>query len=126
MSRLLRLMAYNISMAILNIQHINENGLDPTYVEAGLTGDKVIPSRRTFLHIKNQKNSSSVTVTVVDTLTPEPSGSTCFDPNLSIIIEPNGERLIGPISPNRFINLAGYADIGYSNAASVIVAAITV
>lgn len=113
-------------MAILSTQHIVETGLNPTYSEAGISGDKVVPTRRTFIHVKNQKANASVTVTVVDTLTPEPSGATCFDPNVSIVIEPNGQRMIGPISDNRFISLSGYADINYSNSASVFVAAISI
>lgn len=113
-------------MAILSTQTISEHGLTPTYSSAGVSGDKVLPSRRTFLHVKNGGASASVTVTVDDTLSVEPAGSTCFDPDLSVVVEPGGERMIGPIIQTRFINTAGYADISYSQNASVTVAAIEV
>lgn len=113
-------------MAILTTQFISETGLTPTYVSAGASGDKVVPSRRVFLHVKNEGASGSITVSVDDTLSQQPPGATSFDPDLSVDIEAGGERMIGPVIETRFINTAGYADVSYSDAASVVVAAIEV
>jgi hypothetical protein len=113
-------------MSILNTQKISEIGLNPVYTSAGVSGDKIEPSRRTFVHVKNNSVSSSTTVTVVDTLSIEPAGSTCFDPDLSVVIEPGGNRMIGPIVETRYKNASGYTDVSYTNAASVVVAVIEV
>lgn len=113
-------------MAILVTQTITEDGLDPSYVSAGVSGDQVTPSRRTFIHVMNQGASGSVTVTVDDTQSVEPPGSTAWDPNLGVVVEAGGSRMIGPLIETRFINTSGYADVSYSTSASVTVAAIEI
>ena len=113
-------------MAILVTQTISETGLKPVYTAAGGSGDKVTPTRRTFIHVLNQGASGSVTVTVDDTQSIEPPGSTAWNPDLAVTVEAGGSRMIGPIIETRFINTAGYADVTYSTSASVTVAAIEV
>jgi hypothetical protein len=112
-------------MAIIQSQQISENGLSPTFSAVSASGDKVAPSRRTFIHVKNEGSSASTTVVVNDNLSQEPSGSTCFNPDLSVVIEPGGNRMIGPIVETRF-NSGGYANVSYSNSASVYIAAFEV
>lgn len=113
-------------MAVLSTQTISEIGLDPVYVNADPLGDKVLPTRRTFIHVKNNSDSASITVSVDDITSIEPIGSTCFDPSLSVEIEPNGERFIGPLLETRFIKVDGYADISYTDTTDVVVSAFEV
>lgn len=112
-------------MAVLTVQSITPIGTSPSYVAANLNGDKVRPSNRTFLHVKNG-SGGSVTVTVDDTITKEPVGAVCFDPDLEVTIEGGGERFIGPIDPARFRGEDGNADISYDSVASVTVAALRI
>lgn len=114
-------------MAVLTIQNVSADGLDASYASAGVSGDKVRPTDRTFIHVKSTNAGSSVTVTVDDTLSTEPTGATSFNPDLSVVIEPLGNRFIGPLPSSRFRNVSdGYADITYSTTASVTVAALRV
>lgn len=110
-------------MAILPVQTISADGLDASYVAAGVSGDRFRPSDRTFFHVKNG-GGGSVTVTVDDNLTRTPAGATSFDPDLEVVIEPGGERFIGPIVATRFRATDGYADVTYDSVTSVTVAAL--
>lgn len=112
-------------MATLTTQSIVNTGLAPTYQAAAGGGDKVRPGTRVFLHVKND-GGGSVTVTVDDVLSQEPSGAAAFDPNLEVVIEPAGERMIGPIVETRFRGSDGLAAITYSGVSSVTVAALRV
>jgi len=112
-------------MATLTTQSIVSTGLNPTYQAAAGGGDKVRPGARVFLHVKND-DGSSVTVTVDDVLSQEPSGAASFDPNLEVVIEPSGERMIGPIVESRFRGSDGLAAISYSSVTSLTVAALRV
>lgn len=112
-------------MAILTTQTINHDGLDPTYTAASSGGDKITPGRRVFLHVQNG-GSGSVVVTVDDTLSPEPTGSAAFNPDLEVTIEPSGDRYIGPIVETRFQNAEGYADVTYDQVDTVTIAALSV
>ncbi len=112
-------------MATLTTQTISETGLDVTYSAASSGGDKLTPGRRVFLHVQNG-GSGSVVVTVDDTLSPEPTGSASFNPDLEVTIEPSGDRYIGPIVDTRFQNAEGLADISYDQVNDVTVAAMSV
>lgn len=112
-------------MAILTTQTILESGISVAYSNAGSTGDKVSPSRRTFLHIKND-GASVVTVTVDDKLTPIPAGSVAFDPDVVVDVPASEEKFIGPIVEARFQGTDGYADVSYSEIAGVSLAVISV
>ena len=108
-------------MAVLSTQTISEIGLNPVFVNADPLGDKVLPSRRTFIHVKNNKVSGSITVSVEDIMSVEPSGATSFNPDLSVEIEPTGERLIGPLLEGRFVTYDGYSHISYTDTTDVVV-----
>lgn len=112
-------------MATLSIQSVSATGLNPTYVSAAGGGDKVKPGSATFIHVKNG-GGASVTVTVDDALSTAPSGAYQFDPDLKVVVEPGGQRFIGPLPENRFRGTDGYAAITYSGVSSVTVAALRV
>lgn len=113
-------------MATLTTQSVTTSGLNPTYANAASGGDKVTPGERVFIHVKNG-SGASMTVTVDDTISVSPSGATSFDPDLSVVIEPSGERMIGPLTETRFRNTSDLkADISYSDESSVTIAAIRV
>lgn len=110
-------------MATLSVQTVTADGLDPAYVAADGGGDKVRPGGKTFIHVKNG-GGGSVTITVNDPLSVSPPGAASFDPDLSVVVEPSGERMIGPLPENRFRGTDSFADITYSGVTSVTVAAI--
>ena len=112
-------------MAILSTQSITTSGASIAYSAASSGGDKVTPSRRTFLHVKNESASACV-VGVDDQLTAEPSGAVSFDPDLSVSVPAGADRMIGPIVETRFKGSDGYADVSYSQVSSVTIAAISV
>jgi len=111
-------------MATLSTQTVSETGLDVTYSSASSGGDKLTPGRRVFLHVQNG-GSGSVVVSVDDQLTPEPTGSASFDPDLEVTIEPAGDRYIGPIVETRFQGTDGYADVSYDQVDTVTIAIIS-
>ena len=113
-------------MATLTTQSVVATGLTPTYSSAAGGGDKVRPGDRVFIHVKNG-GGGSVTVTVDDVLSVAPAGAAAFDPDLEVVIEPSGERMIGPIVENRFRDTSdGLASITYSGVTSVTIAALRV
>lgn len=112
-------------MATLSTQTMNLAGASVTYTAAASGGDKATPSRRTFLHVKNE-GASAVTVTVDDTLSVEPSGAISFDPDIEVTIEAGADRFIGPIVETRFQGSDGLADISYDQVDSVSIAIISV
>ena len=81
-------------MATLNVQAVSLAGINPTYGSAAGGGDKVSPSERTFLHVKNG-SASALTVTL--TATAAVRGQTVS--NLTVSVPASGERMIGPITP---------------------------
>lgn len=109
-------------MATLSTQVIALAGINPTYASAGASGDKVAPSERTFVHVKNG-SASPVTVTL--TATAAVRGQTVTSPTVSV--PASGERMIGPLTADL---LAGSADglvaITYSSNTTVTVAALRI
>lgn len=112
-------------MANISVQTVVAAGLSPTYSSAAGGGDKVKPGDRTFIHVR-AGGGSSVTVTVDDVGTREPAGAYQFDPNLHVVIEPSGSRMIGPLTESRFRGSDGKAAITYSSVTSVTIAALRV
>lgn len=107
-------------MATLTTQPVIQSGLGPTYVAANAGGDKVVPGPTTFLHAKNA-SGGALTVTVAS-VTPCNQGSTH---NLVVSVPAGGDRMIGPITPDRFAAVAdGLAAVTYSGVTSLTVAAI--
>lgn len=110
-------------MATLSTQAVSLAGLNPTYASAASGGDKVAPSERTFLHIKNTA-ASPVTVTL--TATAAVRGQTVANLTVSVPAT-TGERMVGPITPELFAGAAdGLAAIGYSSNTNVTVAALRI
>lgn len=110
-------------MATLSVQSVSKTGLSPTYTSAAGGGDKVKPGDHTWIHVRNG-GGSSVTVTVDDTKTAAPDGYTAFDPDLEVVIEPGGNRHIGPLPETRFRGDDGLVHITYSGVSSVTIAAL--
>jgi hypothetical protein len=110
-------------MANLNVQPIALEGLDPVYSAADSNGDSFRPGGRVFIHVINS-SGSSVTVTVDDALTVAPRGARAFDPDVDVVVEPSGERFIGPVAPERFRGENGDVEVSYSDVTGLEVAAL--
>lgn len=109
-------------MAYITPASISLANLNPSYTAASPTGDTFLTSDRTFFHVKNG-SASSVTATVIDWHSTGPSNATSFNPNVSVVVPPYGERFVGPFGPSRFgDDSTGNASVTYSSAASVTVA----
>lgn len=109
-------------MALLASQQVTRAGLAPNYAAAAAGGDKVDPGPSTMLHVKNG-SAAAVTVTLQVPVTFQ--GQTVS--NVAVNVPAGGERIIGPVGAELFRNPAdGKADISYSAAASVTVAALLI
>lgn len=109
-------------MATLLAQAVNIGGLNATYDPASAGGDKVDPSERVILHVKNG-GASSVTVTLA--ANPTPSGLTVTDPTVSI--PAGGDKFIGPLNRTDYAAAAdGLLAITYSDTTSVDIAALRI
>lgn len=109
-------------MATLSVQAVGLAGLAPTYAAATSGGDKVTPTERTFLHVKN---GAGAPITVTLTAAATVRGQSVS--NVTVSVPASGERMIGPIAPDLFQNPTdGLAAIGYSSATTVTVAAVRI
>ncbi len=107
-------------MAALTVNQISLAGLvDPTPEAAAALGDTFVNNGRTYLRVTNAA-VSDITVTV-DSLVACDQGT---DHDIEVVVN-NQTKLIGPFSMNRFNNSAGLASVGYSNHATITVAAIS-
>ena len=106
-------------MAVLAPQTVSVLGTAPTYASASGGGDKVSPGSATVIHVKNG-SGAAVTVTVV---TPGTVGGLA-SADVTVSVPAAGDRFIGPISDGLFRGSDGYADVTYSSATSVTVAAL--
>lgn len=109
-------------MATLAIQTINKTGLNPTYVAAGVGGDKVRPGRGVFLHVLNA-DDASVTVTLVTPIAP--FGLALAD---RLVTVPAGAERMIAIPADEYSNPAdsGLAAVTYSGVTDLTVAALRI
>lgn len=107
-------------MALLTTQPVSLAGLAPTYTGAAAGGDTFQPGDRTFLHVKNG-SAASITATV-DSIALCNQG---VDHNAAVVIPASGERMIGPLAPDRFAGGAGVGAVTYTAVTTVTVAAIS-
>ena len=108
-------------MADLATQQIAQAGLGPAYAAADGDGDTVEAGDRIFLHVKNG-GGGAITVTL-ENVTPSNYGQ---DVDLAVSVPAAGERMIGPVSPQRFGATNGRANITYSGVGTVTVGAFRV
>lgn len=92
-------------MPTLATEQISPAGVAATYTVAAAS-QKVVPGPTTFLIVKNT-TGSPVTITLDDTGTPIPVGSSGVNPDAVVSIPATtGEKVIGPLLPSRFANPA--------------------
>lgn len=106
-------------MATLAAQQATPTGLNPAYVAAAGGGDSIEVGPTVFLHVKNG-SGASITVTVN-------SIAACnqgFDHDLAVAVPAAGERMIGPITADRYAGSNGYASVTYSGVTSLTVAVV--
>lgn len=112
-------------MAALTLHNVSPSGAQVTYAAASGGGDTVRAGARTFISVRNA-GGGSVTVTVNDTKSQAPAGASEFDPDLSVVVAPSTEKVIGPLPAERFANASGLVEVTYSGVSSVTVAALKV
>lgn len=112
-------------MAVLTVHSASPTGNEVTYVPANGGGDEVRVGATTFISVRND-GGASVTVTVNDTKSQAPAGATSFDADLSVVVAPSTEKVIGPLSAERYANANNRAEIDYSGVTDVTVAALKV
>lgn len=104
-------------------QSITLNEIYPTYTSADASGNTFEPGGRIFLHLKNDNPASvsaSVTATVDDPNTVEPTGGTSFNPDLTIVLGAQMDAMIGPLYASRFAQSAsGYVLVNYDDATNM-------
>lgn len=106
-------------MADLATQTIDRAGKTPTYSSAAGGGDKFIPDKDVFIHVKNG-SGGAITVTVA---TPgDVDGEAIADRAVSV--GATSEKMIGPFPKQLFANPAdsGKAAITYSGVTSLTIA----
>lgn len=109
-------------MATLTPQAVTVGGLAATYASAASGGDKVPPSDRVFLHVKNG-SASPITVTLA--ANPTPRGLAVTAPTVSV--PASGDRFIGPLTTDSFAAASdGLVAVTYSSNTTVTVAALRV
>ena len=109
-------------MATLSTQVVALAGITPTYASAASGGDKVAPSERTFLHVKNG-GGSPITVTLAATASVR--GQTVTSPTVSV--PASGEKMIGPLTADLFAGASdGLVAVTYSSNTTVTVAALRI
>ena len=108
-------------MAVLNIQKITSDGLNPVFVAADAAGDEIPNGGRNVLHVKNG-SAGQITVTINS----QRACNQGFDHDQTVDIPAGEERVIGPFNSSRFNNSNGRVEAAYSAAANVTVAALEV
>lgn len=104
-------------MAELNVQEIDTDGLEVTFVAASATGD-TFPnntSQRTFLWVKRGSGGTDINVIVQaqKTMVTVPGIGELIVPHLTIRLSANSEQLMGPFT-EAYINENGMIEISYA------------
>jgi hypothetical protein len=108
-------------MATLSYVQPTILGTNPNFVAAAGGGDKVAPSDRGYLHVRNG-SGGSITVTV------DVPGTTKYGqntPNVPVAVAAGAEKIIGPFPADLADPTDGLVAITYSGVTSLTVAAIT-
>jgi len=110
-------------MAVLTLQAIKASGLAANYATASAGGDKVpLGAGNVFVHVKNG-GASSITVTLT---TQSNSYKGLTVPDRTVTIAAGADQFIGPIDPALHADINQQANVGYSSATSVTVAALRI
>lgn len=109
-------------MATLSPQVPSLSGLTPSYSAANAGGDQVLCDDRLFLHVKNT-NGSSRDVTIA---TPGNVDGLAIADVVVTVPATTGDKMIGPLKASLFADANGYAQITYSAATNVTVAAVRI
>ncbi len=95
-------------MSFLATQTVSLSGVEPTFNEADAAGNEFNPGDRTYIHVRNGAggsiNSGSITVMIDDPNSIGPEAATDFDPDLTIVLAPNMQKVVGPLQASRFGN----------------------
>jgi len=109
-------------MATLTPQVPSLAGLTPSYAAANSGGDQVACDDRTFLHVKNT-NGSSRDITIA---TPGTVDGLAIADVVVTVPATTGDKMIGPLKASTFADSNGFAQITYSAATGVTVAAVRI
>ena len=111
-------------MALLTLQNISPNGLNPTFTAVNSEDTVVIGTgQRVFLHVKNASgNSRNVTFTARTTSAVVSGVGNVTIGNLVVSVPANQERIIGPIT-EAYMDTDGTVTISYQGTASITAAA---
>jgi hypothetical protein len=115
-------------MATLATTQLSPVGINPDtpMVAAAAGGDKVRPGPNVFLRVKNA-GGGSINVVIDDPNSAQPTGSTAWNPDITVAVTNGQERWIGPLSAERFAAAAdGLVAVTYSGVTSVTVGAFDV
>lgn len=105
-------------MAFLPTTTITLAGATLSYIAADVAGDTFTPSDRTYFHIKND-SGGSVTALFEDPNSISPPEATTFDPDVTVVVAPATEVVVGPFSPSRFADTDGYMSVSYDTVTSI-------
>jgi hypothetical protein len=109
-------------MALLAPQTAKITGTTLTYAAADAAGDTFSPSGRTCLHVRNG-SAGAITATVT---TPGNTRYGQADPDIPVAVPAGGEVAVGPFPAELGDPTTGLISVGYSAAASVTVALVSV
>jgi hypothetical protein len=109
-------------MATLTTQTITRAGLTPTFAACAGGGDKVKPTDRTFIVVKNGHTSpQTVTIATPGNVEGQPIE------DLAVPVANASEEWIGPISPSLFRNsVDGLASLTYSGVTALTIAVVQI
>lgn len=113
-------------MADLAITEITDDGIDPDGVDVAATagGDEYVNDEHTVLYVNNASAGSvTVTITAQKTEVRKPGYGTLAIANIAVAVPAGGRRLV-KAPPAAYNDADGRAQVTYSAATSVTVAAL--
>jgi hypothetical protein len=118
-------------MTYLATQTVTLASVEPTFNEASEVGNEINAGDRTYIHVRNGAggsiNSGSITVVIDDPNSVAPEGATEFDPDVTIVLAPNSEKVVGPLQSSRFTNRDdGLVHISYDITTSLEIAVLQI